>query len=65
MRVYRVEELVEDVVVVHYVTSAETPWEAVEEATGKAVQARTEERFWIRVTDEARRTVFKYASKRR
>ena len=50
---HRVDEMVGTMVVAHHVTSADTPWEAAQKATGRTVKARTDERFWIRVTDES------------
>lgn len=39
-------------IVAHHFMDADTPWQAAEKATGKAVKARTDERFWVRVTDQ-------------
>ncbi|TIP31006.1 MAG: hypothetical protein E5X92_01275 [Mesorhizobium sp.] len=59
------EEMVGDMPISYRVASADTPWEAAKKATGKDVTARTDERFWVRVTDEGNRTVYKYAYKSR
>ncbi|WP_095830207.1 hypothetical protein [Mesorhizobium sp. WSM3864] len=57
------EEMIGDMPISHRVASADTPWEATRKATGKDVTARKDERFWVRVTDEGNRTVYKYAFK--
>ncbi|RWG58179.1 MAG: hypothetical protein EOQ64_08545 [Mesorhizobium sp.] len=61
VRLYRVEEMVGDMPISHPVAGADTHWEAARKATGKDVTARTDERFWVRVTDEGNRAVYKYA----
>ncbi|SFP86942.1 hypothetical protein SAMN03159463_05033 [Mesorhizobium sp. NFR06] len=63
MKTYRVEEMAGDMVVSHRAVKAETPLEAVRKVTGRDVQARRDERSWVRVADENNRAVFKYAFK--
>lgn len=60
---YRVEIMTGERVDSHRVSNAETPSEAAEKATGRGVRGRTDEQTWVRVTDETRRAVFKYAFK--
>ena len=62
MNSYRVEVITGESVESRHVANAGTPWEAAEKATGRAIQARTNERTWVRVTDETRRSVFKSPS---
>ncbi|TIP51256.1 MAG: hypothetical protein E5X77_02520 [Mesorhizobium sp.] len=61
MKIYRVEQIAGQVVVSRQVTEAQTPWEAATKVTGKAVHGRRDEPFWLRVTDQATLTTFKYA----
>ncbi|RUV16805.1 MULTISPECIES: hypothetical protein [unclassified Mesorhizobium] len=49
MKSYRVEEMADDMVVSYYLAHASAPWQAAEKATGKEVQGRKTERFWVRV----------------
>lgn len=58
---YRVEVMSDEMVTFHHAADAASPWEAAEKATGRSVKARHDERYWVRVTDEDRRSVFKYA----
>ncbi|SFP86534.1 hypothetical protein SAMN03159463_05021 [Mesorhizobium sp. NFR06] len=59
MKTYRVEEMAREVAVSRHVANADTPWEAATNVTGKEVQGRREEKFWVRVTDEQGRSVYK------
>ncbi|CDX12487.1 hypothetical protein LCM4577_31415 [Mesorhizobium sp. LCM 4577] len=61
VKIYRVEQIAGQVVVARQVAEAETPWEAATKITGKVVRGRRDERFWVRVTDQATLTTFKYA----
>ncbi|RUV10538.1 MULTISPECIES: hypothetical protein [unclassified Mesorhizobium] len=63
MKSYRVEEMADEMVVSYYLANASAPWQAAEKATGKEVQGRKTERFWVRVTDERDGAVSKYAFK--
>ena len=61
MNTYMVEVMSDDTVASHNVAHAGSPWEAAEKSTGRAVKARHDERYWVRVTDELTHSVFKYA----
>ncbi|TIR45255.1 MAG: hypothetical protein E5X26_11045 [Mesorhizobium sp.] len=61
MKTYRVEEMAGDQVVAYHVANARAPWEAAQKVTGKDVLARRDEHFWVRVTDEGNRAIYKYA----
>ncbi|SFN99866.1 hypothetical protein SAMN03159463_00812 [Mesorhizobium sp. NFR06] len=63
MKTYRVEEMAGEMAVSRHVANADTPWEAATNATGKEVKGRREEKFWVRVTDEQARAVYKYVFK--
>ncbi|TIR25486.1 MAG: hypothetical protein E5X34_10290 [Mesorhizobium sp.] len=63
MKTYLVEEMAGDTPVSHHTVIAQTPWEAATIGTRKEVRARTDERLWVRVTEESSRTVYKYAFK--
>ncbi|MBZ9821368.1 hypothetical protein [Mesorhizobium sp. CA4] len=59
---YQVEELAGETPVSRHIVIANTPWEAAI-GTKKEVQARRDERLWVRVTEESNRAVHKYAFK--
>lgn len=48
-----------DTPVSRYAVIANTPWEAAAVGTKKEVQARRDERLWVRVTEESSRVVYK------
>ncbi|WP_141246035.1 hypothetical protein [Mesorhizobium sp. WSM3859] len=61
MKTYWLEQGAGQVVVSRQVAEAQTPWEAATKVTGKAVHGRRDGPFWVRVTDQATLTTFKYA----
>lgn len=63
MRTYQVEEMAGETPVSRHTVVANTPWDAALISTRKEVKARTDERVWVRVTEESNRAVYKYAFK--
>ncbi|WP_176479206.1 hypothetical protein [Mesorhizobium sp. WSM3860] len=63
MQSYMVEVMSGDVVTSHQVAVAETPSKAAIAVTGRAVQDWRQEMLWIRVTNQADWTVYKFAVK--
>ena len=63
MKTYHVEEMAGDTPVSRLTVIANTPWEAATVGTKKEVQARRDERLWVRVVEESSRAVYKYAFK--
>ncbi|TIU38215.1 MAG: hypothetical protein E5W28_06265, partial [Mesorhizobium sp.] len=63
MKTYQVEEMAGETPVSRNTVTAKLPWEAATLSTKKEVQARREERLWVRVTEESGRAVYKYAFK--
>ncbi|TIP00309.1 MAG: hypothetical protein E5X72_30630 [Mesorhizobium sp.] len=63
MKTYQVEEMAGETPVSRQTVTANSPWEAASIGTKKEVQARRDERLWVRVTEESSRSVYKYAFK--
>lgn len=63
MKTYQVEEMAGETPVSRNTVTAKSPWEAATLSTKKEVQARRDERLWVRVTEESSRAVYKYAFK--
>lgn len=63
MKTYRVEEMAGETPVSHYTVIATTPWEAATIGTKREVKARSDERLWVRVSEEGKQAVFRYTFK--